>query len=283
MEAWLTLAPLSKRTRVMYRSIVGRAMGYLGVNEMHELRRIHLAMWRAEVVALPDLAPGTKCTYIGAVRSFLRWCRAYELTTIPAEAVAIALKFPRNYVVRPYETLADKEISSLLLAAQPGRDQTLIAVMVLAGLRVEEVEGLRVGDFGLHPTPFLYVRKGKGEKSRSVPIVGDLAWLLRLATRGKTRGDPIFCRWNRAKEPLSKAGMAQRVTQTARRAGIDKRVTPHSLRHTFATRSLEYSGDVVSLSKVLGHTDLRVTQRYVDHSIGLAQLSKIMPPMPAHG
>lgn len=282
VEAFLTLGVERPTTRRTYASAVRQAMGFLGVGTMDEVTPMGLAVWRRGIADDPDLAPGTQRTYIGAVRSFLRWSRAFGLHRIPAEAVGIALRLPRNRVIRPYEVLTDEEVEQLMAAARPGRDHLLLTLMLLTGVRVSECAALRVQDFSRHPVPCLFVRNGKGGKARQVPVIDELGWLLRMHARGRAAGAALFTHRGHSSKPLTAAGIRTIVEATAARAGIEKHVSPHTLRHTFATRSLVYSGDVTRVSKLLGHSSIAVTHRYVDH-LALGDLRAAVAPLPGHG
>lgn len=165
----------------------------------------------------------------------------------------------------------------MLLAAKPGRDHLIVALLASSGLRVAEAADLSVEDVGFHPSPYVYVRNGKGGKARTVPILEELTWLLRVQVRGRGRTEPVFRA--RGGQRMSEAAMREVVVRVAAKAGIEHRVTPHALRHTFATRSLTFSGDVLRVSKLLGHANISTTHRYVDH-IGMHDLAQAVAPLP---
>ncbi len=207
--------------------------------------------------------------------------------------MSIALKTPRTVVRRPYTVLTEAEIGALLAAAETPRNTALLAVLVGAGLRVSEAVGLDVDDLleDHEGGAALYVRQGKGRKDRTVPIHPDVTALLReyLAITGRLAGrhaGPLFRRHDRASKRMVNRGrltaraVVDVVHGCAARAGIrGKQVSPHTLRHTFALRSLRGSGEVVQVSKLLGHTALSTTQRYVDH-LETRELREAVPLLP---
>ena len=192
---------------------------------------------------------------------------------------------------RPYAVLTEPELAALLQAADNARDRALLAVLAGAGLRAAEAVGLDVGDVleGHEGGHALHVRSGKGRKSRTVPIQDDVARLLRayIAGTGRTLASegPVFrahdfYAGNRPRQRLTTRALEHVVGRTARRAGIvAKRVTPHSLRHTFAIRALRHGAEVTALAKLLGHANVSTTMRYVDH-LETAELRSGLPSLP---
>jgi integrase/recombinase XerD len=158
-----------------------------------------------------------------------------------------------------------------MLAAPPAdhplawRDRALLELGYGAGLRVSELCGLGLGDLLL--SDGLVRVFGKGGKERLVPIgrkvIGPVSIYLnqtrRALDRGKTRGRVLL---NVRGGPLSRVGAWGIIRKTARTAGIKRRVTPHTLRHSFATHLLEGGADLRALQEMLGHVDLSTTQIY---------------------
>jgi integrase/recombinase XerD len=133
------------------------------------------------------------------------------------------------------------------------------------------------------------VRQGKGHKDRLVPINEDVADVINqyLADTGRYLTDegPLFlatdrAAMGRASRRLSTRSMATLVKEGARAAGIKTtRISPHSLRHSYAIRCLRAGANVVAVSKLLGHASLAATQRYVDH-LATAELRQQVPSLP---
>jgi integrase/recombinase XerD len=179
------------------------------------------------------------------------------------------LESPRRGRVLP-TTLTVGEVEALLGSAsidQPlaWRDRALLELAYGAGLRVSELCTLGLTDLLL--TENLIRVFGKGSKERLVPIgrsvIGAVSVYLHTMRpeldRGKSKGRVLL---NARGQPLSRVGAWGVVKRAAQRAGITKRVTPHTLRHSFATHLLEGGADLRAVQEMLGHADLSTTQIY---------------------
>jgi integrase/recombinase XerD len=179
------------------------------------------------------------------------------------------METPRRGRALP-ETLSVREIEALLSAPnveQPlaWRDRALLELGYGAGLRVSELCGMALTDLLL--TENLVRVFGKGGKERLVPIgrsvIGAVSVYLHTVRpeldRGKSAGRFLL---NARGEPLSRVGAWGIVRAAAQRANIRKRVTPHTLRHSFATHLLEGGADLRAVQEMLGHADLSTTQIY---------------------
>jgi integrase/recombinase XerD len=179
------------------------------------------------------------------------------------------LESPRRGRTLP-ETLSVQEVEKLLAAVkveQPlaWRDRALLELGYGAGLRVSELCGLGLTDLLLSEN--LVRIFGKGGKERLVPlgraVIGAVSVYLHTKRpqldRGKSKGRVLL---NARGEPLSRVGAWGIVKRATQRAGITKRVTPHTLRHSFATHLLEGGADLRAVQEMLGHADLSTTQIY---------------------
>ncbi|WP_291292676.1 site-specific tyrosine recombinase XerD [Enterococcus sp.] len=162
-------------------------------------------------------------------------------------------------VERLIETPDTKEVLGI-------RDRAILEVMYATGLRVSELIGLQLKD--LHLSMGLLQTTGKGDKERIVPL-GDLAiqWIetyLEEARPFLTRKHPeeshLFV--NNHGRQLSRQGIWKNLKALVRKAGITKNVTPHTLRHSFATHLLENGADLRTVQELLGHADISTTQIY---------------------
>jgi integrase/recombinase XerD len=145
------------------------------------------------------------------------------------------------------------------------RDRALLELLYASGLRASEALGLRLEDLNL--TGGYLTANGKGGRQRLVPIGAQaLAWLRRYLATGRPallkRADPGLVFVNRFGRRLSRQGLWGLLRKHARRAGIRARVSPHTLRHCFASHLLEGGADLRSVQAMLGHADIGTTQIY---------------------
>ncbi|MEX1296377.1 MAG: tyrosine recombinase [Candidatus Limnocylindrales bacterium] len=204
-----------------------------------------------------------------SIRAFYRFCYAEEL--IEADIAAL-IDLPRQMQRLP-DTLDRHEVESLIEAtAGEGtralRDRALLELLYASGLRVSEAIGLHRGD--LYAGGFVRVI-GKGDKERLVPV-GDIAraaieTYLAARDEGREGVDPPAL----AAEPLFTSVRNRRLDRmsawrilraAATRAGLAGRVTPHTLRHSFATHLLEGGADLRVVQELLGHASITTTQLY---------------------
>jgi integrase/recombinase XerD len=181
------------------------------------------------------------------------------------------LRPPRAWKTLP-RYLAVEEVDRLL--AQPDisrprglRDRALIELLYATGMRVSELIGLRAADVNLDASYLTCT--GKGDKQRIVPI-GDeaVAWVRRYlrdgraALLGKRTSTRLFVNARGGGSGLSRVGFWKILKGYARQAGLKTSISPHMLRHSFATHLLERGADLRAIQMMLGHADLSTTQIY---------------------
>ncbi len=270
LDAFLAANVDSNNTRQAYRRRIREALASMRVRSLAAVTGAQLADYRARLIA-DGRGPATHAQALAAVRSFLRWSGTFGAHGLRPEVIAAALRIPRMKIQRPYQTVDEGEIRKLLKAAGSARNQAIIGILLGCGLRVAEVSALDAADLieeqgGM----LLYIRQGKGRRDRTVPVGRDVVRLIRayLKETGRTIRSvgPIFLTHDngadtRAKRRLSARSIGIMLTRIVRRAGIDgKRISPHSLRHSFAIRALRHGGNVVAVSKLLGHASIATTQ-----------------------
>ena len=214
----------------------------------------------------PGLAPTSLRRRAATIRGFYRF--AYGDGLIDRD-VAAHLDLPRQPRLLP-ETLTVAEVDTLLEAAPDLRARALLELLYAAGLRVSEALGLDREDLS---TDGGFVRViGKGDKERLVPV-GDIAldWLARWLDEGRPalltladveplRGGPLFL-GDRGRRLARQQAFAM-VKVAARGAGLPAAVSPHTLRHSFATHLLEGGADLRIVQELLGHASISTTQLY---------------------
>jgi integrase/recombinase XerD len=213
------------------------------------------------------LAASSMARLVAAVRSFYRYLRLTGVVVVnPAED----LHGPRLLAGLPH-FLSVEEVDALLGApdaSKPAgvRDRTLIEVLYATGLRVSELVGLRVTDVRIDQG---YVQcLGKGRKQRIVPLGDEAsAWVKRYVSDARPellRGKQSPWLFVNARDggPLSRSGFWKVLKGHGRAAGVRTNLSPHVVRHSFATHLLERGADLRSIQAMLGHADLSTTQIY---------------------
>ncbi len=262
---------LSPRTLDAYARDLGRFARYLvrrRVRVLADVRRTHVTGF-AQALEREGLGPRSRTRALVSTRRLLRHFAARgALPEDPTEGVATP-RFERSLprVLRPDETAA------LIEAADPStplglRDRAMLEVLYGAGLRVSELVGLPLG--GLDLRGGLLRVMGKGRRERLVPL-GEPARAALEAYLADARGvlarpasrdcDAVFL--SRRGRPMTRQNFFERLRALARRAGLpSERVSPHVLRHAFATDLLRGGADLRAVQTMLGHADLSTTQIY---------------------
>jgi integrase/recombinase XerD len=161
--------------------------------------------------------------------------------------------------------LAPEEVARLLTAARPGRERILLQTAYALGLRLDELIHLQVRDID-GGRGVVHVRRGKGAKARLVPISDRLLTELRAWWRMQR---PLLWLFPGGKpgEPITDGGVQRLFRRVRTAAGIAKPASMHTLRHSYATHMLEAGVSVVVLQRLLGHSDLTTTARYLHVSV----------------
>jgi integrase/recombinase XerD len=214
----------------------------------------------------PAVAPATLQRKAACLRSFYRHLRREGLLEHDPTA---ELRGPPRLQKLPL-VLTREEVSLLLrqpagMEPLPLRDRALLEVMYACGLRASETIALELGDVDLEEG--MLRARGKGSKERIVPVGSAAVTALRAwceRGRPKLKGEAgvhaLFL--NHRGRPLTRQGLYKIVQAHARSAGLSERMSPHTLRHTFATHLLAGGCDLRSVQDMLGHADLATTQIY---------------------
>lgn len=156
--------------------------------------------------------------------------------------------------------LSQDEVVRLLQCTSTPQHRIALTTMYATGLRVSEAAALEATHIDSERMTIL-VAQGKGNKQRLVPLSQKLLAELRNWWRVHRHPQWIFPGRN-GDQPISVAALQRAVTRSARAAGLTKRPSTHTLRHTFATELLEAGIDLITIQKILGHTSLTTTARY---------------------
>ena len=258
----------SRHTVENYARDVRRFAEWAGARGRRDPQAVTAPDVRAFVYALKDLglATATIRRQISALRAYYRFLVGEgHAVRDPTERI----ETPKGWRTLP-TVLSVPEVERLIAAPAgegplPLRDRALLELGYATGARVSELVGLSLQDL-LYEDGLVRVL-GKGSKQRLVPLgrraLGQVALYVRESRaaldRGRGRGRLFL---NARGTPLSRVGAWGIIRQAAARAGLTKRVTPHTLRHTFATHLLEGGADLRAVQEMLGHADLSTTQLY---------------------
>jgi integrase/recombinase XerD len=226
-----------------------------------QLTRSDLRKWIAQL-SREGLAPTSVARAVSAARGLFRFLMLDgHIKRHPTED----LDTPQRFAYLP-QFLTEDEIDQLLaapdIATEAGvRDRALLEIMYAAGLRVSEMVSLKQADVDLQAG--LVVCHGKGSKERRVPLgKSAIHWLQQYnairAGYGKPSSLHLFV--NRGK-PLTRQFAWAMIKRYAAKAGV-KDISPHTLRHSFATHLLQHGADSRSVQALLGHSDISTTQIY---------------------
>ena len=193
---------------------------------------------------------------LAAVKSFYKYM---VLDDIIHESPAIDIDSPKLSEKLPV-VLTDEEIKRLLEVAEGIKDKLLLEMFYATGMRVSEMVSLKVEDIDYNDG---WVRIfGKGSKERFVPVGKNILKLLKKYVEEKKLepNEYLFSKSNG--KPLTRVSVWKIVKKYSQKAGINKKVAPHTLRHTFATHLLENGADLRSIQELLGHSNIDTTQIY---------------------
>jgi integrase/recombinase XerD len=271
---------LSRNTLSAYRSDLLQFGAFLDRRGLSATEAQHgdLAAFLSELAEGPTpVAAATIGRKVACLRSFYRHLRREGLIEHDPTA---ELRGPRKSQRLP-KVLSRDEVARLLREPKGTdpralRDRALLEVMYACGLRASEATGLKVEDVDLEEG--VVRARGKGSKERLVPIGRQAVGALRVYCRrgrpallgagvdraGARASNQLFL--NRSGSGLTRQGLYKIVQGHARGAGLAERMSPHTLRHTFATHLLAGGCDLRSLQEMLGHADLSTTQVYTQLS-----------------
>lgn len=259
---------LSRNTIEAYHRDLTRFLFYLKGKGIEDPAKVEKLDIQAFLLALKRdrLSARTIARNLVALRTFFRYLIEEALLkknpVEELESPRLARKLPEILSPAEVERLLQQPESQTLLG---GRDRAMLEVLYAGGMRVSELVKLTLNQVNLEGGYILLY--GKGSKERVVPIGQEaLKWVIRyLSTirpsllKGK---ESPYLFVNRSGKPLSRQRFWQTLQVYGRRAGIGKKITPHLLRHSFASHLLEGGADLRSVQVMLGHSDISTTQIY---------------------
>lgn len=264
----------SAKTIENYSHYLTRLSDFAGDIKLSDIDAELIRKWRLWLNRLgtntsEELSKTTQNYHLIALRSFLRYCAKRELPALAPDKIELAR------TKRPQVTfLSPEELSRL--ASQPDvsslnglRDRAIIELLFSSGLRISELVNLDKDHINLKRREFMV--RGKGQKDRPIFISQEAAdWIDRYLDKRQDNVRPLFIRYSGTKKVdlsgnyhrLTARSIQRMIARYARLAGITKHVSPHTLRHSFATDLLMNGADLRSVQAMLGHSNIATTQIY---------------------
>lgn len=264
----------SKKTIENYSHYLMRLSDYAGDIKLKDIDPELIRKWRLWLNRLgtnssDELSKITQNYHLIALRGFLRFCARRGWEAMPADKIELArTKRPQVTFLTPEELerlAAQPEISKLVGA----RDRAIIELLFSSGLRVSELVGLDRDHINLKRREFMV--RGKGQKDRPIFISQEAAdWIEKYLNMRQDNANPLFIRYSGIKKAdtsgnfqrLTARSVQRMVARYAKLAGVTKHVSPHTLRHSFATDLLMNGADLRSVQAMLGHSNISTTQIY---------------------
>ncbi len=264
----------SQKTIQNYDHYLTRLVDYAGDIKVSEIDAELVRKWRLWLNRLgtntsDELKKNTLNYHLIALRSFLKFCAKRDIKSLPADKIELA-KSKRKQVTFLNPEELDRLFATPKTDTENGlRDRAILELLFSSGLRVSELVNLNVEDVNLKRKEFMV--RGKGEKDRPIFISDDAVhWLKLYLDKRQDNSKPMFIRYSGTKKVnlsgnyyrLTTRSVQRLVARHALLAGITKKVTPHTLRHSFATDLLMNGADLRSVQAMLGHSNISTTQIY---------------------
>jgi integrase/recombinase XerD len=215
---------------------------------------------------------GTQRHRLIAIRMLFKYLAAETLILVDPAAT---LELPKEPQMLPRVILTAREATKILESinvktAMGLRDRAIIEVLYSSGIRASELVGLKLDNLDLEQG-YLMVEQGKGNKDRVVPL-GKTAchWIREYLQQARPKiaaANEVFLSMHKPYRPLYRKAIAEICAARSRQAGIKKKVTSHTFRHTCATLMLKGHADIRYIQELLGHNSLKSTQIYTKVTI----------------
>jgi len=264
----------SQKTIQNYDHYLTRLIDFAGDISINDITPELIRKWRLWLNRLgtntsDELGKNTQNYHLIALRSFLKFCAKRDIETMPADKIELA-KSKRKQVTFLNQEELERLFNAPNLETINGlRDRAILELLFSSGLRVSELVGLDKDDINLKRKEFMV--RGKGQKDRPI-FISDAAvwWIQGYLDKRQDNSRPLFIRYSGSKKVnisgnyyrLTARSVQRLVARYAILAGITKHVSPHTLRHSFATDLLMNGADLRSVQAMLGHSNISTTQIY---------------------
>ena len=264
----------SQKTIANYDHYLTRLLDFGGDLKVSDIDPELVRKWRLWLNRLgtntsDELQKSTQNYHLIALRSFLKFCAKRDIPALTADKIELA-KTVRKQVTFLNEEELDRLFAQPDLSKVSGlRDRAIVELLFSSGLRVSELVSLDKEYINLKRREFMV--RGKGQKDRPIFISPTAAkWLTHYIEKREDTARPLFVRYSGSKKVdlsgnfhrLTARSVQRLVARYALLAGITKHVSPHTLRHSFATDLLMNGGDLRAVQAMLGHSNIATTQIY---------------------
>jgi len=264
----------SQKTIANYDHYLSRILDYDGDIAVHDITPEFVRKWRLWLARLgtntsDELEKSTQNYHLIALRAFLKFCAKRDIPALTADKIELA-RTKRKQVTFLNEDELGRMFSQPDIQTEPGvRDRAILELLFSSGLRVSELVGLDIDHVNLKRREFMV--RGKGQKDRPIFISKNATeWVQAYLDMRSDNTRPLFIRYS-GRRTVDTSGNHQRLTvrsvqrlvsRYALLAGITKHVSPHTLRHSFATDLVMNGADLRSVQAMLGHSNIATTQIY---------------------
>ena len=263
----------SYNTQISYERDLKKLTEYLlqqGITKVQEVSETSLNSY-VLFLEKQGKAASTVSRYIASFKGFFEYClKQGIISNDPAERLKppkVEKKFPQILTISETQRLMD---GPDLQSDKGIRDRAMLELLYATGIRVSELISLKMEDMNL---VMEYVVCHEKSKDRIIPFGGEAKTALinylektRKQMIGDLESEYLFV--NCSGKPMSRQGFWKLIKYYAEKAGIEKEITPHTFRHSFAAHLLENGADVQSVQKMMGHADVSTTQMYVEMQAG---------------
>ena len=264
----------SQKTIANYDHYLTRLIDFAGDIKVSEIdpemiRKWHLWLNRLGTNTSDELQKSTQNYHLIALRSFLKYCARRDIPALPADKIELARTVRKQVTFLSPEEL-ERIFAQPKLDTLPGlRDRAILELLFSSGLRVSELVGLDCDHINLKRREFMV--RGKGQKDRPIFISETAAgWIQQYLEKRQDTTRPLFIRYSGSKKVdlsgnfhrLTARSVQRLVSRYALLAGITKHVSPHTMRHSYATDLLMNGADLRSVQALLGHSNISTTQIY---------------------
>jgi integrase/recombinase XerD len=256
IEMWLH--GLSPQTQDRYRRTSRRFLEFVN-KPLHLVALADIQGWQLHLL---DLSPSSQRTALATIKSLLSF--GHKIGVLP-ENVGLSMRLPKAKDCLHERILSESEVQSMIALELSLRNRVILLLLYASGLRVSELCQLTWKDLKARSNSGQVTVLGKGGKTRTVLLPGAV-WneIMQLRLYAHS-GDAVFCsrEGDDKGRHLDRTQVYRIVAAAAKRADIEGKVSPHWLRHSHASHSLEHGAPIHLVQATLGHSDITTTSRYL--------------------